>query len=87
MKNLMNTCFLQITAYFMELATPHTEEAIKLADKVGDFEWLIQKYEIDGAASLKLDLSLDTPIIIIPRNSKSKEFVDLHITSSYITLI
>lgn len=82
----METCFLQITAYFMELATPHTEEAIKLVDKVGDFEWLIQKYEIDGAAALKLDLSLDTPMIIIPRNSTSKESVDLHI-SSYMVLI
>ena len=76
-ENFMETCFLQITAYFMELATPHTEEAIKLVDKVGDFEWLIQKYEIDGAAALMLDLSLDTPMIIIPRNSTSKESVDL----------
>ncbi|TYG83675.1 hypothetical protein ES288_D01G187700v1 [Gossypium darwinii] len=33
----------QTTVYFMELATPHTEEVIKLVDKVGDFEWLIQK--------------------------------------------
>ncbi|XP_059434413.1 uncharacterized protein LOC132167446 isoform X4 [Corylus avellana] len=67
----------EITTYFMELATPHTEEAIKLVDKVGDFEWLIQKYEIDGAAALKLDLSLDTPMIIIPRNSTSKDFIQL----------
>ena len=59
----------------MGLATPHTEEAVKLVDKVGDFEWLIQKYEIDGAAAVKLDLSLDTPIIIVPKNSNSKEFV------------
>ena len=66
---------LQITVYFMELATPHTEEVIKLVDKVGDFEWLIQKTEIDGAAALKLDLTLDTPIIIVPRNSMSKEYV------------
>ncbi|KAF3970469.1 hypothetical protein CMV_005848 [Castanea mollissima] len=75
----------EITAYFMELATPHTEEAIKLADKVGDFEWLIQKYEIDGAASLKLDLSLDTPIIIIPRNSKSKDFIQLDLGQLHMT--
>lgn len=68
---------MQISAYFMGLATPHTEEAIKLVDKVGDFEWLIQKYEIDGATALKLDLSLDTPMIIVPRNSTSKECVDL----------
>ncbi|KAM2018735.1 hypothetical protein ACFX1T_021631 [Malus domestica] len=67
----------EITVYFMELATPLTEEAIKLVDKVGGFEWLIQKYEIDGATALKLDLSLDTPIIIVPRNSTSKDFIQL----------
>ncbi|PON64877.1 Phosphatidylinositol-4, 5-bisphosphate phosphodiesterase gamma [Parasponia andersonii] len=67
----------EITVYFMELATPRTEEAIKLVDKVGGFEWFIQKYEIDGATALKLDLSLDTPIIIVPRNSTSKDFIQL----------
>ncbi|XP_062108869.1 uncharacterized protein LOC133819601 isoform X1 [Humulus lupulus] len=67
----------EITVYFMELATPRTEEAIKLVDKVGGFEWFIQKYEIDGATALKLDLSLDTPMIIVPRNSTSKDFIQL----------
>jgi len=66
---------VQFTSYFMELATPHTEEAIKFIDKVGGLEWLIQKYEIDGASAIKLDLSLDTPIIIVPKNSQSKEYV------------
>lgn len=75
---------MQITVYFMELATPHTEEAIQLVDKVGGFEWLIQKYEIDGATALKLDLSLDTPIIIVPRNSTSKECVNLNASSYWI---
>ncbi|KAK8704101.1 hypothetical protein V6N13_047734 [Hibiscus sabdariffa] len=69
----------EITVYFMELATPNTEEVIKLVDKVGDFEWLIQKSEIDGAAALKLDLTLDTPIIIVPRNSMSNEFIQLDV--------
>lgn len=59
----------------MELATPHTEEVIKFVDKVGGLEWLIQKCEIDGATSFKLDLSLDTPVIIIPYNSMSKKYV------------
>ncbi|KAK7363427.1 hypothetical protein VNO77_05570 [Canavalia gladiata] len=67
----------EIMVYFMELASPHPEEAIKLVDKVGGFEWLIQKYEIDGATALKLDLALDTPIIIVPRNSISKDFIQL----------
>ncbi|XP_075085926.1 uncharacterized protein LOC107782497 [Nicotiana tabacum] len=67
----------EITAYFMELATPHTEDAIKLVDKVGGIEWLIQKYEVDGASAIKLDLSLDTPLIIVPRNSRSEDFMQL----------
>ncbi|XP_010524589.1 PREDICTED: uncharacterized protein LOC104802610 [Tarenaya hassleriana] len=67
----------EITAYFMGLATPHTEEVIKLVDKVGGFEWLIQKYEIDGATALKLDLSLDTPVIVVPRDSMSKDYIQL----------
>lgn len=81
---------LQITAYFMGLATPNTEEAVKYVDKVGGFEWLIEKNEIDGGSALKLDLSLDTPIIIVPRNSMSKELVlmtvlhDFHLTCLFI---
>ncbi|KAK3025351.1 hypothetical protein RJ639_043860, partial [Escallonia herrerae] len=67
----------EITTYFMELATPHTEEAVKYVDKVGGLEWLIQKYEIDGASAIKMDLLLDTPIIIVPRNSMSKDFMQL----------
>ncbi|KAI4344734.1 hypothetical protein L6164_011925 [Bauhinia variegata] len=67
----------EITVYFMELASPHTEEAIKLVDKVGGFEWLIQKNEIDGATALKLDLALETPAIIVPSNSTSKDFIQL----------
>ncbi|KAH7682946.1 Vacuolar protein sorting-associated protein 13 [Dioscorea alata] len=67
----------EITSYFMELASPHTEEAIKFVDKVGGIEWLIQKYEIQGASAVKLDLSLDTPIIIVPKNSMSKDCMQL----------
>lgn len=75
----------EITAYFMELATPHTEDVIKLVDKVGDFEWLVQKYEIDGSTALKLDLSLDTPIIIVPGNSMSKDFIQLDLGQLKVT--
>ena len=57
----------------MGLATPHHVEVIKLVDKVGGFEWLIQKYDIDCATALKLDLSLDTPIIVVPNDSLSKK--------------
>lgn len=75
-----------MTVYFMELATPHKEEVIKLVDKVGGFEWMIQKYEIDGSTAVKLDLSLDTPIIIIPKHSTSKELVP-HLKSLFWMLL
>ncbi|KAK9136608.1 hypothetical protein Sjap_007202 [Stephania japonica] len=74
----------EMTMYFMELATPTTEEAIKLVDKVGGFEWLIRKDEIDGATALKLDLSLDTPIIVVPRSSSSKDFMQLDLSQLHV---
>lgn len=67
--------YMQITAYLMELAPPRPEEAIKLVDKVAGIEWLIQKYEVDGAAAIKLNLLLDNPIILVPRNSLTRELV------------
>ncbi|KAK9670363.1 hypothetical protein RND81_13G196500 [Saponaria officinalis] len=67
----------EISVYFMELATPHKEEVIKMVDKVGGLEWIIQKYEIDGATAIKLDLSLETPVIIIPKHSTSKDFMQM----------
>ncbi|KAL8152479.1 LOW QUALITY PROTEIN: hypothetical protein V2J09_010239 [Rumex salicifolius] len=66
----------EFTAYFMGLATPHTEEVIKLVDKVG-IEWFIEKCEVDGASAIKLDLSLDAPIIVIPKDSTSKDCIQL----------
>jgi vacuolar protein sorting-associated protein 13A/C len=65
---------LQVTAYFTGLATPQAQHAIQVVDKVGGMEWLIQQSEIDGSPSLKLDVSLDTPIIIMPQNSISKKY-------------
>ena len=67
--------YMQITAYLMELAPPRPEEAIKLVDKVAGIEWLIQKYEVDGAAAIKFNLLLDNPIILVPRNSLTRELV------------
>ncbi|KAI3684030.1 hypothetical protein L1987_84552 [Smallanthus sonchifolius] len=76
---------LQISAYFVGLAAPNSEEAIKFVDKVGGFEWLIHKYEMDGSAALKLDLSLETPIIVVPRNSFSKDFLQLDLGHLCVT--
>ncbi|XP_071698618.1 uncharacterized protein [Rutidosis leptorrhynchoides] len=81
----LNRFIQELSAYFVALAAPNTEEAIKFVDKVGGFEWLIQKYEMDGSAAIKLDLSLETPIILIPRNSSGKDFLQLDLGHLWVT--
>ncbi|KAD5802908.1 hypothetical protein E3N88_14268 [Mikania micrantha] len=81
----LNRFIQELSAYFVALAAPNTEEAIRFVDKVGGFEWLIQKYEMDGSAALKLDLSLETPIIVIPGNSLSKDFLQLDLGNLCVT--
>ncbi|XP_078433928.1 calcium-dependent lipid-binding family protein isoform X2 [Wolffia australiana] len=81
----LNRFVQEITTYFLELGTPRSEEAVKLVDKVGNFEWLIQKYEIEGASSIKLDLSLHTPIIIIPGHSSSRDFLQLDLGQLHLS--
>jgi hypothetical protein len=63
----------QVTAYFVALATPQTTQVVSVVDKVGGIEKLIQQSDIGGSTAVKLDFSLDTPIIIMPRCSDSQE--------------
>jgi vacuolar protein sorting-associated protein 13A/C len=46
---------------------------VKLKDRVTDVEKLFTQSEIEGQPSLKIDLSLMKPIIIMPRSSHSTE--------------
>ncbi|CAM6102066.1 unnamed protein product [Calypogeia fissa] len=67
----------EITAYFYALATPQVQQVIMVVDKVGGIEKLVQQSDMEGAPAVKLNVSLDTPIIIMPRNSQSQEFMQL----------
>lgn len=71
----MDYVFKQITAYFVALATPQTTQVVTVVDKVGGTEKLIQESDVEGSSAVKLDFSLDTPIIIMPRSSDSQEYV------------
>jgi hypothetical protein len=64
-------CELQITAYFVALATLRSSQVVSVVDKFGGTEKLIQQSDMGGSPAVKLDLSLDTPIIIMPRCSDS----------------
>jgi vacuolar protein sorting-associated protein 13A/C len=63
----------EITTYFVALATPEAPHVVTVVDRVGGIEKLIQQADIRGASPVKLDFSLDTPIIIVPRCSNSRE--------------
>ncbi|KAL2613699.1 hypothetical protein R1flu_025391 [Riccia fluitans] len=67
----------EIQAYFYALATPQVQQVITVVDKVGGIEKLIQQSDIEGGPAIKLNLSFDTPIIIMPRNSGSHEFMHM----------
>ncbi|KAJ7520814.1 hypothetical protein O6H91_19G024000 [Diphasiastrum complanatum] len=67
----------EVIAYFGALATPQVQEVITVVDNVGGIERMIPQADMDGAPAIKLNVSLDTPIIIVPRKSSSKEFMQL----------
>jgi vacuolar protein sorting-associated protein 13A/C len=69
-----NNVLVQVLAYGMGLIPPSSGEVlVKLKDRVTDVEKLFTQSEIEGQPSLKIDLSLMKPIIIMPRSSHSTE--------------
>ncbi|KAI3512412.1 hypothetical protein L1887_19727 [Cichorium endivia] len=81
----LNRFIQELLTYVLALVPPNSEEAIKFVDKAGGFEWLIKKYEMDGGAAIKLDLSLETPIIVVPRNSHNKDFLEIDLGHLKVT--
>lgn len=65
--------FLQLTAYFMGLVPQSSGYMMKLKDRASDYEKLFSQSEIQGQPSIKLDISLTKPVIIMPRGTHSKE--------------
>lgn len=64
---------MQITAYFMGLVPQSSGYVMKLKDRASDYEKRFSQSEIQGQPSLKLDISLLKPIIIMPRGTYSAE--------------
>jgi vacuolar protein sorting-associated protein 13A/C len=76
----LNRFIQEVLAYGMGLIPPSSGEVlVKLKDRVTDVEKLFTQSEIEGQPSLKIDLSLMKPIIIMPRSSHSTDFLELDI--------
>eukprot|EP00250_Pteridium_aquilinum_P021886 c25256_g1_i1 orf=924-13886(-) len=67
----------EVVAYFTALSAPNSQQLTRVVDKVGGIEKLVPQSDIDGSPALKLNIFLETPIIIMPGCSASKDFMQL----------
>lgn len=75
----LNRFIQEIVGYFMGLTPKDSNNAVKLQDRVTNSEKWFTKSEIEGSPALRLDLSLNKPIIIMPRKTDSNDFLKLDV--------
>ncbi|WVZ57683.1 hypothetical protein U9M48_008037 [Paspalum notatum var. saurae] len=77
--------FVQETVnYFMGLVPKSSDAVVKLKDNVTDSEKWVSKTDMEGSPALKLDVSFSRPIIVMPRETDSTDFLELDVL--YITV-
>jgi vacuolar protein sorting-associated protein 13A/C len=69
----------EITAYFMGLVPQSSGYVMKLKDRATNYEKLFTQSQIEGSPSLKMDLALSNPIIIMPRATYSNDYMELDV--------
>lgn len=57
----------------MGLVPSNPKDFIKVNDQAANSEKWLTKDEIEGSPAMKLDLSLNKPIILMPQRTNSKE--------------
>ncbi|KAL2636221.1 hypothetical protein R1flu_007700 [Riccia fluitans] len=75
----LNRFIQEISSYFMGFVPQDSGYVVKLKDRFGDVEKFFTQSEIEGQPALKLDLSLSKPVIIMPRSTRSTDFLELDI--------
>ncbi|BBN04917.1 vacuolar protein sorting-associated protein 13A/C [Marchantia polymorpha subsp. ruderalis] len=75
----LNRFIQEISSYFMGLVPQNSGYVVKLKDRFTDVEKFFTQSEIEGQPALKLGLSLSKPVIIMPRSTKSTDFLELDI--------
>ncbi|XP_048140983.1 uncharacterized protein LOC115736923 isoform X3 [Rhodamnia argentea] len=75
----LNRFIQEIVSYFTGLAPGNSKNVIKVKDQVTDAEKWFTTSEIEGSPAVKLDLSLRKPIIWMPRQTDSIDYLKLDI--------
>lgn len=63
---------IQLSTYFMALSSASSQQSL-VRVAVGGIESFIQQSEITGSTGIRFDISMDAPVIVMPRNSTSLE--------------
>jgi vacuolar protein sorting-associated protein 13A/C len=59
----------------MGLAPQNAGNIVKVNNKVTDVEKIFTQSEVEGSPAIKFDISLTKPILIMPRDTNSIEYV------------
>ncbi|KAI5072395.1 hypothetical protein GOP47_0012501 [Adiantum capillus-veneris] len=75
----LNRFIQEISSYFMALAPQNPGYVVKIDNKVTDVERFFTQSEVEGSPAIKLDISLTKPILIMPRETHSRDFLELDV--------
>ncbi|KAL6642664.1 hypothetical protein ACP70R_020845 [Stipagrostis hirtigluma subsp. patula] len=80
----LNRFVQEIISYFMGLVPKSSDGVVKLKDEATNSETWVSKNDMEGSPALKLDVSFKRPIIVMPRETDSNDFLELDVL--YITV-
>eukprot|EP01018_Ginkgo_biloba_P007485 Gb_23775 [translate_table: standard] len=75
----LNRFIQELIGYFMGLTPKDSNSVVKLKDRMTNSEKWFTESEIEGSPALKLDLSLNKPIIVMPRRTDSNDYLELDV--------
>ncbi|OMP08180.1 hypothetical protein COLO4_06705 [Corchorus olitorius] len=75
----LNRFVQEVISYFMGLVPKDSKGIVKFKDQVTNSEKWYTTSEIEGSPALKLDLSLRKPIILMPRQTNSLDYLKLDV--------
>ncbi|XP_073134921.1 uncharacterized protein [Henckelia pumila] len=75
----LNRFVQEVVSYFMGLIPSNSKDVIKVNDQAANSEKWLTKGEIEGSPAMKLDLSLNKPIILMPQRTNSKDYLKLDV--------
>uniref|UniRef100_A0A7N0VMH0 PH domain-containing protein n=1 Tax=Kalanchoe fedtschenkoi TaxID=63787 RepID=A0A7N0VMH0_KALFE len=75
----LNRFIQEVISYFMGLVPYNSISIIKFKDQVTNTEKWFTSSEIEGSPAVKLDISLRKPIIVMPRQTNSSDYLKLDI--------